>query len=325
LNSPDTSVFTKGEVLYGLDRAKEDIRKKNYVVLVEGQIDLVLSHQAGVTNTVASSGTAFTSAHLQRLKRLSSRIILAFDGDKAGFIAAEKASNLGISLGFEVKVASLPEGSDPAEVANKSPEEWKNILRRALPAIEFFLNQLEKLEKDSRKLGKLIVERILPMIKLLSSSIEQSHFVSMLSKRLGLKEQVLWEDLKKTSAVARKTTELISGEIVPSARPVELRDAFPSQQPMSQRDKIEERLKEIKLWQKEISKSQPEFELVEKEEVELEGHLDTIILNDEMQNLLSELARAESEKDNKKIETISKKINDIHKRIIGLEEKKKIM
>src|SRR3989344_3432728 len=322
LNSPDTSVFTKGEVLYGLDRAKEDIRKKNYAVLVEGQIDLVLSHQAGVTNTVASSGTAFTLAHLQRLKRLSSRIILAFDGDKAGLIAAEKASNLGISLGFEVKVASLPEGSDPAEVINNPPapsksaqapeggaEEWKNILRRALPAIEFFLNKLEKLEKDSRKLGKLIVERILPMIKLLSSSIEQSHFISMLSKRTGLKENVLWEDLKRAKIQTSPNPLLAQGE--GGRSPGEVSEV------KSQRERIEERLAEIKLWKKEIP--------LEREEAELQGHLDTIILNDEMQNLLAVLARAESLKDNKKIETISKKIKDIHKRIIGLEEKKKIM
>ena len=322
LNSPDTSVFTKGEVLYGLDRAKEDIRKKNYAVLVEGQIDLVLSHQAGVSNTVASSGTAFTLAHLQRLKRLSSRIILAFDGDKAGLIAAEKASNLGISLGFEVKVASLPEGSDPAEVINNPPapsksaqapeggaEEWKNILRRALPAIEFFLNKLEKLEKDSRKLGKLIVERILPMIKLLSSSIEQSHFISMLSKRTGLKENVLWEDLKRAKIQTSPNPLLAQGE--GGRSPGEVSEV------KSQRERIEERLAEIKLWKKEIP--------LEREEAELQGHLDTIILNDEMQNLLAVLARAESLKDNKKIETISKKIKDIHKRIIGLEEKKKIM
>ena len=308
LNSPDTSVFTKGEVLYGLNRAKEDIRKKNYAVLVEGQIDLVLSHQAGVANTVASSGTAFTPAHLQRLKRLSSRIILAFDGDKAGLIAAEKASVLGISLGFEVKVASLPEGSDPAEVAHESPEEWKNVLRRALPAIEFFLNKLEKLEKDSRKLGKLIVEKILPMIKLLSSSIEQSHFISMLSKRTGLKENVLWEDLKKVKTTSPNPL-LAQGE--GGRSPGEVSEV------KTHKELIEERLAEIKLWKEEIP--------LEEEEAELQFNLDRIILDDELQNLLADLAQAESEKNNKKIESISRKIKDVHKKILGLEEKKKIM
>src|SRR3989344_7217096 len=96
LNSPETILFAKSEMLYGLDRAKDQIRKKDYAILVEGQMDLVLSHQSGVRNTVASSGTAFTRMHLERLKRLSSRIIIAFDGDLAGEKAAEKASTLGI-------------------------------------------------------------------------------------------------------------------------------------------------------------------------------------------------------------------------------------
>ncbi len=100
LNSPDTILFTKSEVLYGLDKAKEKIRKQNYAVLVEGQVDLVLSHQIGVENTVASSGTAFTERHLERLKRLSKRIILGFDGDTAGEKAGEKAAELGLLLGL---------------------------------------------------------------------------------------------------------------------------------------------------------------------------------------------------------------------------------
>src|SRR3989344_1240665 len=114
LNSPDTPLFTKSELLYGLDKAKEAIRKKDYAILVEGQIDLVLSHQCGVKNTVASSGTAFTVAHLERLKRLSTRIILAFDGDVAGEKAAYKSAALALSLGMDVKIAGLKEGKDPA-------------------------------------------------------------------------------------------------------------------------------------------------------------------------------------------------------------------
>src|SRR5690606_21176618 len=132
-----------------------------------------------------SSGTAFTASHLQNLKGLSSRIILAFDGDAAGEKAAERASILGLSLGFEVKVASLPPGKDPADVAVESAEAWKNVLRNAAPAPEFFFGKIEERERDSRKLGKEIEKKILPIIKLVQSSIEQSHFVSMLSKRTG--------------------------------------------------------------------------------------------------------------------------------------------
>jgi DNA primase len=213
LNSPDTMLFTKSEVLYGLDKAKTEIRKKDYAVLVEGQMDLVLSCQAGVLNTVAVSGTAFTEAHLERLRHLSSRIILAFDADIAGEKAAEKASLLGIHLGFEVKVADLPEGKDPAEIVKKNPQEWKEVLRQALPAVEFFFNKVEGKEKDSRKLGKQIEKKILPMIKLIKSAIEQSHFISMLAKRTGIREEILWEDLKRVRLSQQKQTEEVKEKL----------------------------------------------------------------------------------------------------------------
>ncbi|MEX0932425.1 MAG: DNA primase, partial [Parcubacteria group bacterium] len=196
LNSPDTALFTKSELLYGLDKAKEDIRKKDYAVMVEGQIDLVLSHQAGVVNTVASSGTAFTTAHLDRLKKLSSRIILAFDGDSAGEKAALKSAVLGMSLGMEVKIASMPLGKDPADTIASGPNEWKDILRKALPAVEYFINLIVEREKDSRKRGLAVKKDILPLVLLLESSIERSHFVSLVSKKMGIREEVVWDDLR---------------------------------------------------------------------------------------------------------------------------------
>lgn len=200
LNSPDTPLFTKSEVLYGLDKAKDKIRRQNYVVLVEGQVDLLLSHQAGVANTVASSGTAFTEAHLVRLKKLSPRIILAFDGDKAGEIAAEKSARLALALYLETKVAVLPEGEDPASVIHGSKggeEKWKSILRSSKPAIEHFLDKILSEESDSRKVGKLIEKRLLPLLALLESSMERGHFVSLIARRTGIKEEVVWDDLRK--------------------------------------------------------------------------------------------------------------------------------
>ncbi|MBX4181276.1 DNA primase [Candidatus Parcubacteria bacterium] len=208
LNSPDTMVFKKLEVLYGLDKAKEKIRRKDYAVLVEGQMDLVLSHQVGVDNTVASSGTAFTQNHLERLKKLSRRIILAFDGDTAGEKAAEKSTELALLLGLEVKIAELPSGKDPAELAKGDPEKWKEVLRQSKPAIEHFLNKAFKAEPDPRKLGKLIEYKILPYVALLSSSIERSHFISLIAKRTGIKEEIIWEDLKKVKAPSAPRQEL---------------------------------------------------------------------------------------------------------------------
>jgi len=111
--------------------------------LVEGQMDLLLSHQSGVANTVATSGTAFTDKHLARLQKLSPRLLLALDGDLAGDKALEKSATLALSLGLEVKVARLPRDSDPAKVAGEDKEKWKDILRESIPAIEHFLNNLQ--------------------------------------------------------------------------------------------------------------------------------------------------------------------------------------
>lgn len=316
LNSPDTILFTKGEVLYGLDKAKDQVRKKNYAVLVEGQMDLVLSHQAGVSNTVASSGTAFTPAHFGRLKHLSSRIIIAFDGDAAGEKAAEKASQLGISLGFEVKVANLPKNQDPAEVAQKNPEEWKNILRRSLPAVEFFFNRIEEKEKDPRKLGKQIEKRILPMVKLIESAIEQSFFVSMLARRTGIKEEVLWEDFRKV-----KKPDFSLGPGLDSTSESESKK-IPS---LSHREQIEERLAEIKLWRKELPESTPEFAVLKREEAELKNNLSTILLHDNLSQLSAKLSRAEVSKNEKLIASLTLRIQKIHGQMRALEEKKKML
>lgn len=316
LNSPDTILFTKSEVLYGLDKAKDQIRKKDYAVLVEGQIDLVLSHQSGVKNSVASSGTAITGAHLERLKRFSPRIIMAFDGDSAGERAVEKASGLGISLGLEVKVANLPEGLDPAEVVRQNPQEWKDILRESLPAVEFFFNKIEEREKDSRKLGKQIEKRILPMIKLIGSAIEQSHFVSMLAKRTGIKEEIFWEDLKKVKKVeGSQTSPRVEGSLTSAAEVSQ----------KTYREQVEERLAEIKLWQKELPDSVPEVVVLKKEEVELMDNLSGLLLRDNLSQLLSKLSLAEASKDKKLIVSLTLMIQKVHGQMRALEEKKKIL
>ena len=310
LNSPDTAVFTKHEVLYGLDKAKEKIRRKDYAVLVEGQMDLVLSHQAGVDNTVASSGTAFTQAHLERLKRFSSRIILAFDGDSAGEKASEKSTELALMLGLEVKIAALPAGLDPAEVASHDREQWKEILRAAKPAIEHFLDQMAAEEKDRRKLGKLIEKKILPLVLMLESSIERSHFLSLVAKRTGIKEEILWEDLKRT----RKPEHSLHQGQTLSTDSQGL--TFKSVSAQTRREQIEERLSEVRLWLKEL----PVSDQLKKEEAELENHLARELLKDELLNLSVLLANAETSKDNGKVEELTKRINSVHKKLRALEQ-----
>lgn len=302
LNSPDSLVFTKHSVLYGLDKAKEKIRRKDYAVLVEGQMDLVLSHQVGVDNTVASSGTAFTQSHLEKLKKLSRRIILAFDGDKAGEAAAEKSAELAMSLNLEVKIADLPQGEDPAEIAVKDPGKWKDVLRYSKPAIEHFLRRLASEEKDMRKLGLNVVRKILPLIALLESSTEKSYFVSLVAKHTGIKEDVLWDDLRKVKSVIKLSSQSEEGkdEVIQK----------------SKKESIQERLNEVRSWLREI----PADNTFKREEAELERRLAQEGLREELSSLAISLARAETSRDAEKIDELTKRISSLHREIRELED-----
>ncbi|MDP2651009.1 MAG: DNA primase [bacterium] len=320
LNSPDTSLWTKGELLYGLNKAKEDIRKKNYAVLVEGQIDLILSHQAGVHNTVASSGTAFTEVHLERLGKLSRRIVLAFDGDEAGENASMKSTILGLSLGMEVKIASLPQGSDPAAVIEKKPESWKDILRDSLPAIEHLLLKIMSAEKDDRKRGKLIEKKILPLIALLGSAIERSHFVSLVAKKTGIREEMIWEDLRRSFGETGNSRAYPAYGGTPTPNGIAGRAVS-----TSFKQRIEERLAEIRLWKKDFEPGAEEMKLLLKEELELESNLSRESLREELGRLRSELFQAESLKDDALVLRLSKEIQGLIGKVRALEGERKML
>jgi len=197
LNSPETAVFNKSRLLYGFDLAKTAIKKFDYAVIVEGQMDIIMCHQAGFQNVVATSGTALTPEHLILLRRISNRVIMAFDADKAGYNAATKAWQLALSLGMEVKIAEFSEGKDPAELILIDKEKFKQALKDSMHIIDFSLAKIMAEKQDGRKLGIAIREKILPFLALIESNIEKSHFVKKISDKTGIDEKAIWEDLKK--------------------------------------------------------------------------------------------------------------------------------
>ncbi|MBU6430999.1 MAG: DNA primase [Patescibacteria group bacterium] len=197
LNSPETELFSKSKTLYGFDKAKLAIKKMDYSILVEGQMDLIMCHQAGYANAVASSGTALTRNHLEIIKRLSNRVIMAFDADNAGFNASAKAWQIALSLGMEVKIAELPEGFDPAELILKNKDKWAASLMEAKHIIDFYLNRILGEESDERKIALKIKNVILPFIASIESNMEKSHFLAKISAAAGIKEESMWDDLKK--------------------------------------------------------------------------------------------------------------------------------
>ncbi|MEK7179933.1 MAG: DNA primase, partial [Patescibacteria group bacterium] len=196
LNSPDTIFFNKSEVLYGLHRAKSAIRKLDYSILVEGQMDIVMSHQGGFLHTVASSGTALTETHLNILKKMSNRVVMAYDADTAGSNAALRAADLALSLGMEVKVAVSPTGKDPADVLGEDVEIWKKIIKESKHLIDFYLDKLLSEKKDERSLARTIRERLLPYVRKITSSVEQAHFIQGIANKSNIREDALWQDLR---------------------------------------------------------------------------------------------------------------------------------
>ncbi len=203
LNSPETKFFNKSEFLYGLDRAKMAIRKQDYSIVVEGQFDLIMSHQAGFLNTVASSGTAFSDRHIKKLQSLSNRIMFAFDGDSAGFVAVERSATLALSLGMEVKIVSLPEGDDPASLILKNPKMWRDLVSTSKHIVDFYTDSLIASGISGRNISKQIKEKVLPFVLLVSSAIERSHFVKSISEKTNIKEEAIWDDLKALSKQIR--------------------------------------------------------------------------------------------------------------------------
>ena len=182
VNSPETELYKKSELLYGYDKAKTGIRNLNFSLIVEGQFDVVMCHQAGYTNTVAVSGTALTLHHVQLLERMSDKVVLALDADRAGIAAMKKAAQLMLGRGLDVKVAELPIGKDPADIIQVNAAEFKSVIGHSVHVIEFFLHVLEREVPDERSFKLKVREEVLPFILLLPSRIDQEHFVGKVAK-----------------------------------------------------------------------------------------------------------------------------------------------
>lgn len=197
LNSPETVLFSKSKFLYGFDRAKNKIRIADYSILVEGQADLIMCHQAGFTNTIATSGTALTNEHLGMLKRVSSNMVMCFDADGAGERAAERSAIMAISMGMEIKIAVLPEGHDPASLILESRDKFKEVLKETKHIIDFVIDSAKAKAKDDREFVKIVEKRVLPLVSAVQSSIEKAKYVSKISHVIKVREDSVWESLSK--------------------------------------------------------------------------------------------------------------------------------
>jgi len=207
VNTPATLLYEKSQVLYGLDKAKVAIRKRDLCILVEGNTDVIMAYQAGSENTVATSGTALTPFQLKILKRYSNNLLIGFDMDVAGETATKRGIDLAQSLGFDIKIIRLPEGKDPAELIAKNPLEWEKTINSAVGILDFYFEtSFAKADSKTPQGKKAISKILLSPIKRIPNKIEQSYWIQKLAEKLEVKEEDVEEELKKV-----KLTEEIYG------------------------------------------------------------------------------------------------------------------
>jgi DNA primase len=208
INSPETPIFKKSKILYGFWKSKNFIREKNSAFLVEGQMDFLASWQAGIKNTVASSGTALTEDHLSALRKLTDKLIITFDNDKAGQEAGEKAIDMALKFDFDVKIVIFQDFKDPAEVALAGEKNLLNAIEKAMPAPEFYFQKYLKQEKSNWSKDKLKnIQAVLQKLLNIESPVERNFWIKKLSEITSIDEKVLIEEaqklIKKVKIVSR--------------------------------------------------------------------------------------------------------------------------
>jgi DNA primase len=200
LNSPETAAYTKGRHLFGLNVSRDEIRRKKFAILVEGYLDLIVPFQHGVRNVVASLGTALTAEQAKLLGRFARKVVVNYDGDRAGISAAKRAIEVLLPEDFEVKILVLPDGADPDEfVRGQGVEEYNRRRGQAIPHIQFVLEQAlggRNLHHPAQKAEA--VEEVLPFVRAVRNSIQKREYFDMMMDALRIEEPGLRQELWKS-------------------------------------------------------------------------------------------------------------------------------
>ena len=203
INTPQSPVYDKSRHVFGLHLAKESLRKLDYAVVVEGNLDVIASHQAGVQNVVATAGTAMTEQHLKALSRFTTDIRLAFDQDQAGLKATERAIPIASKVGVSLSIITVPEGKDPDELVKKDPEAWRQAVTEQQYAVDWIIERYTQLLDLTSAQGKRqFSDRVLAVVDDLSDSVEKDHYLHTIAKLLDVSVDALRQktsQFKKTA------------------------------------------------------------------------------------------------------------------------------
>lgn len=200
INTPQTVLYDKSRHIYGLHLAKEAIRKGQFAVLVEGNLDVIASHQAGVRQVVATAGTALTEPHLKALSRFTGDIRLAFDADKAGVAATERAIPIASRVKVSLSMIDIPTGKDPDELIKQDPKLWLQAIEKHQYALDWLMARYEKLLDTKSAQGKRqFSDVLLPVVRALSDDVERDHYLNKIAETIDVGRDALEKKFQKTA------------------------------------------------------------------------------------------------------------------------------
>ncbi|MFH1854004.1 MAG: DNA primase [Candidatus Omnitrophota bacterium] len=207
INSPETLVYKKAQHLYGLNFARDYIRERGFAVITEGYLDVITSHQYGVNNTISSLGTALTVDQIRLLRRYTNNVIMVYDADQAGQMATLRGLDLLLEEGMNVKIACLEKGHDPDSFIRKfGPRGFDVSIKKAKNLFEYKLDILkEKFNIDEPEAKAEIVKEMLSSISRVRNAVIKAEFIKNLSAELTIREEAIWEELKKTGKRNRQS------------------------------------------------------------------------------------------------------------------------
>ncbi|MGH9743250.1 MAG: DNA primase [Candidatus Acidiferrum sp.] len=228
LNSPETPIYSKSNVLYHLDRAKEALRRSDFAVLVEGYMDAIAVARAGISNVVASCGTSLAEQQIKLLSRFTKRVIINYDPDAAGQSATERSVSLLLEQDFEVRVLALPPVGDKKAdpdlfLREKGAEEYTRLLKDAPPYVDYLIGRARKMDLSSGEGKVRAVNFLLPFVQKIPNSILRSEWATRIAQQLRLDEPVLRAALSKAAKERRSEVKTQPELVGRSAKPVERR------------------------------------------------------------------------------------------------------
>jgi DNA primase len=192
INTPQTLLYDKGRHIYGLHLAKESMRKSGYVVVVEGNLDVIASHQAGIRQVVATAGTAMTEMHMKGLNRFTGDVRLSFDQDKAGQAAAERAIPIASKVGVSLSMITIPEGKDPDELIRKNKKLWDQAITKPQPVLDWLIDRYKAhLDLNTATGKRQFSDVLLNVIRQLTDQVEQDHYLEIVSNVIGASKEAL--------------------------------------------------------------------------------------------------------------------------------------